>query len=237
MGLLIFQIELTYTSENHNMNLNLLKQIKYLINKNEKNEFEAAKNFLLNYLLENPTASDAWLLLAILECNSTEDSEKITEYANNILVYDTSNAYALLFLAYAKYYYLRSQIDEETYKKLCFAKSDDPELMAMIEVAKARYFEDKNDIENYEKSLQKSIAYSSNQQMNFSMLGILYLNQGQFEAGKTLIKKGLMNVKKISASENIDAYDPVNIITFFDEFYAGTIIRDTRYSQLKSLIQ
>lgn len=196
---------------------------------------EKAEVILLEHLKLHMTDTDAWLLLARIECNSPlYDHARITHYAAHVLSYDPTNAYALLLIAYADYY-LHGRIEPDTFSKLCLAKNDNPEIMAMIEVAKARYFYffDKN---KYEQALEKSVAYSNNQRINCSELGIIYLNQGKTQEGKTLIEHAIKSVKHTFPSEGTK-YDPASIEALLAEFYSGTTISDDGYAHLKSILK
>jgi len=194
-----------------------------------------AEDLLLEYLKDHSKDTEAWLLLTRIECNSTlYDYDRIAQYTNNILSYDPSNAYASLFLSYADYYLHERKVD--TYNKLCLAQNDNLEIMAMIEVAKARYFED-NDSEKCELALKKSIEYSSTQVINFCMLGQLYIKQGNIAEGKKLIESGLSNVRRIASPENCHEYDPVSIQGFLNEFFAGTTTNFVQYAVLSAELE
>ncbi len=217
------------------MNRNIVEQAIQIAKLANASDYEKAQKLLLDHLQNNPKDTEALLLLIRIECNAPlEYPGLIEEYANRILAYDTYNPYALLFLAYAQYY-LMGGIDEATYTKLCLAKSSDPEMMAMIEVAKARYFESKNDTKNFEESLKRSINYSPYQQTNFSMLGKHFIKQGKLEEGKRLIAHGLKSVKRVIADERIE-YDPTNIEDHFNYYYKGTDVMEWTYKELKSLV-
>lgn len=195
---------------------------------------EQAEAILLEYLKDHMADTEAWLLLTKIECNSPlYDHDRITHYADHVLSYDPGNAYALLFLAYANYY-LHGEVEADTYSKLCLAKNDDLEIMAMIELAKARYFES-FDKKKYEQALEKSVTYSNNQRINCSELGIIYLNQGKIKEGKVLIEQAIKNVKRIFPSEDTK-YDPTSIEDLLAEFYTGTTISDDAYATLKSIV-
>ena len=202
----------------------------------EKRITEKAGLIIKDYLKKYPQCTEAWLLLATIECNPPlEMADEVAKYINPILEYDPTNAYALLLLAHAQYYFT-GIIEPETYEKLCSIKNESSEVMAMVEVAKARYFEGKNILE-YEKAIKKSIEYSSEQTTNFSMLGKLYLEQGKIVTGKQMIKKGLNNVKKIiTVADAIEQdYDPVSIENLFDYYYKGIEMMEFIHNELKWL--
>src|SRR5690242_11578567 len=134
-----------------------------------ESNFEQAQNMLMEYLKSNMQDTQAWLLLVRIECNSPfDDYDRIVHYAEHILSYDPSNAYAALFLSYAEYY-MRGSLDDNLGYKLNMAYNSDPEIKSMIELAKARHFEYRDAIK-YEQALQKSIEYCSTHVKNFRML-------------------------------------------------------------------
>ncbi len=215
----------------------------YVKNHNEfgqaNKKFEEAQQILFNYLKEYPKDTEAWLLLIMIETNPPlEDPFEIIKYANHILSYDPVNIYALLFLDFAQDVFLGG-IQEDTYYHLSLAQTSDNEIMSMIELAKSHYFDQKNEIINYEKILVKSIEYCSSHVKNLSELGVFYLNQGKIEQGKELICKALKNVKSVryfSEPYKPKEHDATSMNEFFDYYYKGTIIQDTKYEYLKSLI-
>jgi tetratricopeptide (TPR) repeat protein len=198
---------------------------------------EKSENVLLNYLKDNPQDTAAWLLLLRIECNSPhDDPERIHEYANNILSYDPTNAYALLFLSYASYFLL-ANTREELYPKLCLAQNQGPKIMAMIEIAKAYHFETR-DIAKSMECLRRSIAYFPGYCTSYTMLGELYIKQGNIKEGKKLIEQGLGNIHRLVTPTSVieTEYGPVSIPNFLNEFFAGTTINFVEHARLLSLI-
>jgi tetratricopeptide (TPR) repeat protein len=216
----------------------------YFKTKNElgqtNKKFEEAEQIIFNYLKKHPQDTEAWLLLIMIETNPPlENPFEIIKYANHILSYDSTNVYALLFLSFAQDVFLGG-IQEETYHHLCLAQSSELEVISMIELVKANYFAQKNDVLNYEKALKKSIVYCSSHVKNLSDLGIFYLNQGKAREGKELIRKALDNVKSInhfSDPYKPNEHDATGMNEFFDYYYKGTTLRDAKYDYLKSLIE
>jgi len=212
------------------MNNQILEKAKIIARHGGEKHLEQAENILLEYLKDHMTDTNAWLLLTTIECNPPlYDYDRITHYAGHVLSYDPANAYALLFLAFADHY-LHGAIKAETYDKLCLGKSDDPETMAMIEVAKSRYFEYSN-VKKYEEALKKSIEYSQSQQINLSKLGALYIEQGKIEEGKSLIKQAINNVK--STNQNCD---PTSMEGWYNYYYKGIEVISWTYNYLTSLL-
>ncbi|MCX5925488.1 MAG: hypothetical protein NT124_04330 [Candidatus Dependentiae bacterium] len=162
---------------------------------NQGIDIERAQQLLMDHLIVHPQDTDAWLLLMCLECNPPlYDQYRIIHYAQHVLSYDPSNAYALLFWSYADHYFM-GDLDDDLHEKLSMAHSDNKEVMSMVEVAKARHFKYR-DSKKYEEALKKSIEYCSTHRTNFQMLGNLYIKQGKIEEGKFLIEQGALNVKK-----------------------------------------
>jgi|GEM_PF-1917647 len=196
-----------------------------------------AENALLEYLKQNPNDMEGWLLLLCIETNPPlEDPYRIIEFAQRFLENYPLNPYALLFWSYADYY-LMANDNEELYRQLYEAKSDDTEIMSMIEVAKARYCE-KRDIKKYEECLLASIYYCDYHVTNYGMLGQFYIEHNRIKEGIALIRQGFKNIKRLVTPENagIDS-DPVSLQDFLNEFFTGTTIVYVEYGRLCNLIQ
>lgn len=183
---------------------------------------EKAENILLEYLKSNSQDTDAWLLLIRIEWNTPlEDSDRIIAWANNILDYDPTNVYALLFLCEA-YCTFRGDIPEEIYYRLCQIQCNDLYIRAMIEIAKANYLVDKANMESeYEKVLKKSIEYGPEQIRNYQMLGNFYIKKGAISKGEQLLKISKLNAQQANRLYKEYIYDPTNIIDLLNEFYTG----------------
>lgn len=217
------------------MRNSILEQARILARQREEVGFEKAQEILMDYLKDNLQDTEAWLLLTRIECNSPfDDPERIIHYANHVLAYDPSNVYALLFWSYADYYLMGSS-DDRLYDQLCMAHSTDPEIMSMIELAKARYFEQRN-IKKCEDALKTSIEYCQNHVRNFCMLGEVCLEQGKIVEARCWIEQGLKNIKQVVTSESSYKHDPVSITKFLEEFFAGTSIGIVEHGQLRLLL-
>ena len=198
------------------MTKSILEQAKQIAQQDTAEKYEEAMALVEDYLKTNKHDTDAWLLLARIECNPPfEIPDRVINYIEPVLTYDPTNAYALLFLAFA-HYYLMGRLDDETYQRLCCASDKDPEVMAMVELVKAEYWELK-DQKKYEDALLKSIGYSTKQFKNLSYLGNLYISQGKKEEGTKLIERAKKNVKIVDYKS-----DPTDIDSFFDWYYKGT---------------
>lgn len=132
-------------------------------------------------------------------------------------------------------YYLLGNSTKDLYAKLCRAHHIEQKVMAMIEIAKSRYFEER-DPEKSMYYLKRSIEYYPKYCTNFTSLGELYIRQGNVEEGKRLIIQGLANIHELVTPTSVIEYDPVDIPSFFDEFFAGTVINFVEHARLLSLI-
>lgn len=195
-----------------------------------------AQDILLEHLAANPRYTDAWLLLAQLECNPPfYDPDRIMQYTESVLSYDKGNVYALLFLSYADYYLLGG-LNDGLIDKLSQAKSDDQNLLSLIELAKARYWEFRNSIE-YEKCLLRSIELCDAYVKNYEMLGRLYIKQGKYKDGVLLLKQVLSNLDRVFTPYNTVPISPVSIKSFLDEFFTGTVMNYMIYNDLCALVK
>lgn len=203
------------------LNNPILVQARLIANNDTEKDLERAEAMLIEYLKVNPEDTDAWLMLIMIEWTPPlEDSERIIQWANNILAYDPVNARGLLVLAEA-YVAFRGGINATIYKQLSNACSNDSNLMAMIEVAKAKYLERQEGAEKeYEDVLIKSINYGPLQERNHSMLGEFYLKQGKVDEGKKLIKKAEENSERARILHKY-SYDVTSLTNFLNEFYTG----------------
>lgn len=216
----------------------MLERVRQMVYESQKVDIDqvghlliAAEDVLTAYLKEHPKDTEVWLLLLMIEYNPPlADAGRIINYAKQILSYDESNPYALLFWAYADYY-LKANGDEDLYGRLLRVELGDNELMSMIEVAKARYCE-LRDLKKYEEFLLKSIDYYGSHVMNYRMLGELYIEQGKKVEGQFLIKHALENISRLVTRDEPSQYDPTSLTKFLAEFFAGTIINYVEYGRL-----
>lgn len=200
---------------------NIINQAKISACKGGEANLEAAETILLDYLANNPRDSDVWLLLARIEWNSPlEDCRKIIEWSSNAFIADPLNIHALLLLTEA-YDTFRTKIPDEIYHALCQVHHANAEIMAMVEIGKAKYLE-YNDVKKYEEVLKKSIEYSSQQSLNFYLLGKLYKAQGKNMEGEKLIEIAHKNATNSTLIKEPNDCNKVSILGFLNKFFAGT---------------
>lgn len=213
------------------MNKSILDQAKQIARIGGEKNLVKAQEMLLGFLKNDPQNTTGWLLLARIEYNSPlEDQFKILEYCNNILSYDSDNAYALLILA-ETYNIFFDGMPSEIFAQLSQAKSGDPEIQAMIELAKARYYKNKNE-KMYINALRRSVGLSPNQQTNSFELGLYLLQHGNIVEGHYLIDQAIKNIKKIDAE-----YDATSIEGWFDYYYKGIEIPRWLYNDRLMILQ
>lgn len=117
--------------------------------------------------------------------------------------------------------------DNELVDKLSQAKSDDQDLLSLIEIAKARSWEFRN-TEEYEKCLLKSIELCKTHVTNYVMLGRFYIKQGRHSEGVSLIKQALLNRNREDVEEG-----PASMSGLLEYFFADAEGID---NQLKNLV-
>lgn len=194
-----------------------------------------AQDLLLEHLAIHSRDTDAWLLLTLLECNPPfYDPERIIQYASAVLAYDEGNVYALLFLSYADYYLMGGQ-DSALINKLSQAKSDDQDFLSLIEIAKARFWEFRNQ-EEYEKCLLRSIELCKTHVTSYTMLGEFYIQRKRYKEGILILKQALFNLNRVFTPYNIVPISPADMNSFLDEFFVGTVMNYMIYNQLNALI-
>jgi tetratricopeptide (TPR) repeat protein len=200
----------------------IIEQAKAIADSKIPDNLEQAEEFLLNHLKDHPRDTQGWLALMMIEWTPPlEDFERIIKWAKNVLTYDPVNAYAFLVMAEAHWFF--GGITEEIYLQLDNAKHDDPNIMAMILVAKAKYLEYKDDRQDeYEKILKESIKYGPEQARNYRMLGKLYIKQGKVKEGEKLITKSTENQEMAELLHpDTGEYDLTSLTEFLDEWYTG----------------
>jgi len=191
------------------------------------------ESILLDYLKQNYQDTDIWLRFIVLEFTPPwGDYDKIEGYVNNILQYDTYNVNALLLLAYAQVVYLGG-ITQELVNLLMHTHSSDKEILAMIDLAKAWYYE-KIDEKKYEKFLLDSVNHSQNHVYNLFSLGELYAKKGQKAEGIMLMDKAINNINK-QHQDNLEFYDITSISDFLSEHFKGNTMTVQNMNYLLSI--
>lgn len=178
-----------------------------------------AQVMVLYYLQDCPEDTQGWLLIALIECHAPlYDADRIIRCAKRILSYHPSNAYAALFWSYADYF-LKGNNNDDFINILQKVDHADWQIRIMIEIAKARYFEHRNQ-QKYEESLKKSIVSYPQYRTNYQMLAEFYRSKGKIEEGNCYLVLSRKNVEK-QRQEHVYKWDPTSIKSFLNEFFAG----------------
>ncbi len=181
-----------------------------------------------NYVAEHKEDTDMWLRLALLHKGSLQGDipvyVKSIAYLHTILSYDPLNIDAVLMLAFIEnqsFGHMRAfgQMQESTFNALCNLKTNDLEILSMIEYAKSFYYM-KTDKEKYVMHLLKSIEYCDTHVNNLLVLGRYYLKKREFEKAKLLIHKALDNIQGIYDVDYVYT-DITDIDEFFNYYYKG----------------
>lgn len=181
-----------------------------------------------NYLVDHPKDTEMWLRLTMLEHNPPwEDPDRMVGYLHSILAYDPFNIQAVLMLAYIEDLFF-GRMKDETRDVLYQLQAKDPEILSMIEYAKAfDYLEENREL--FVKHLAESIRLWDKHVNNFKLLGKYYIKIGNVKKGILLLKKALENIQVIYG-ENYDTTDITDINEFFNYYYKGThttfLVRD-----------
>jgi hypothetical protein len=224
--------------------INILNEL-YLDRKNpargsSEKVLEQMESLLMDYLKDYPQDTDMWLKLTMVEFTPPwEDYDRIKKYIAAILEYDKNNIQALLVLAYAQYIY-RGEVFEDLFirlQRVCNLTTD-KELLSMIYSAIAWHYSSYSvrDEKQYELSLLKSVYYCSEHVDNYRLLGRLYLEAGREVEGRKMIQHALANVRKVYEINKDSVYDITDINRFFNEFFIGTYITQSKLESLRKLL-
>ncbi|MFA6066015.1 MAG: hypothetical protein WC707_02420 [Candidatus Babeliaceae bacterium] len=191
----------------------ILPEVAQLIQESsEKNScapLEKAEKIIENYLKDNQHDTDMWFNLALV-VNKTPlaDFLETIDCVKMILSYDPQNAYAALLLTAMKKHHMA--VDDECLKILNAIKTNDLELLAMIEFAKSWCYEFNNN-DNYWKHIKISIDLWKKHTAHF--LSNISCNNKEQNLSER-IKANLYVI-----CDNITyPYDPLSVEYFLTEF-------------------
>jgi len=221
----------------------LIKKIKNLSKKYYKipygqksHIFKKIKNLIDEYLTKNPADIDVRLRLVMLEYTlGWEDPELLGKYLNEIFKYDPDNIYAALILAYTQYLFL-ADVTDAIFEKLNNLSSKDPEILSMVELAKAWYYQCKDDDELYEKHLLNSIRYCNKHVSNYTDLAHLYTKKGEKNKVKKFAQKAIDNIR-VLYTKDYPRTDVTDVEKFINEFFKGTHITEPNLESIYELLK
>ena len=202
---------------------------------------EKIKNLIDKYLKKNPADTDVRLRLVMLEyAPGWEDPEVLSKYLNEIFKYDPDNIYATLILACTQDVFW-GKITDTVFEKLNNLSSENPEILSMIELAKAWYYKCKNNNDLYEKHLLSSISYCDKHVSNYRALAYLYTQKGKKNEAIQFTKKALHNVQVVFNddyySTNTTDLDITDVKKFINEFLKGTYITEPNLESIYELLK
>jgi len=204
----------------------------------EQNEYvlETIKNLIDEYLAKNPEDTDVRLRLVMLEFTPPwENPELLSKYLNEIFKYDPDNIYATLILACIQDI-LWGEVTDAVFEKLNNLSSEDPEILSMIELAKAWYYKCKDDNELYEKHLLSSINHCNKHVENYKSIAYLYTENEKKDEAKKFAKKALHNVQVVFTQDS-SITDITDVEKFINEYFKGTHITEPNLESIYELLE
>jgi tetratricopeptide (TPR) repeat protein len=163
---------------------------------------EKIEKVLEQYLEIYPECIEAWMRLAITVFEPPiADYDKSIHCLKRAIQIDPGCLGALLILARIQDIIYR-EVDEDVFQRLHSIQTHDSEEQSMLEFAKAWYYESKEMWHEYENALKRSIAIYPGHVLNYISLGLFYVNQGDKEKGKSLLVKGIRNVKHLYQTDD-----------------------------------
>jgi len=201
----------------------------------EAHTVETIKNLIDEYLKKNPTDTDIRLRLVMLEyAPGWEDPELLSKYLNEIFKYDPDNIYATLILACTQDIFW-GEITDTVFKKLNNLSSKNVEILSMIELAKAWYYQCKSNDELYEKHLRSSINYCNKHVKNYRTLAYFYTQKEKKDEAKKFAQNAIDNVQVIYARGS--ATDITDVEDFINERLKGTHITEPNLKSIYKLLK
>lgn len=213
----------------------LKRKITALVN---EEKLEKAEALLIDYVHKNPDDLEGWNRLIILETlDPIEDYEQATEYTKEALTHHNDQPiYFVLILLFARLQ--RGELDHVLVEQAKGALNKaDPEIASMISLLLANYYRSRDSIQ-YEAFLTKSIEDGPYFVGNYLELGDYYLEKGQRDLGKELIRKGLAQVQLVYKTEDDDEeLDWLDIDRYVNEMLTRVFIMENSYNYFEELLQ
>lgn len=200
-------------------------------------KLETAERLLIDYVEQNPYDIDGWNRLIVLETLTPfEDYEQAADFARDALYYHSTNLlYFILILSFTPWY--QGELDDELVEQAEEVQHKaDPEIASIISLLLADHYQSK-DKAHYEFLLKRSIQDYPYIVRNYTDLGQHYMGCGQKELGKTLVKKGIANVKFVYIEGVDDNHDDLDIIRYINEMITGIFTTEYSYRDLENLLQ
>lgn len=155
------------------------------------------------------------------------DPYEAIDQLNIIFAYDPDNIFALLLMVYFKDFSLGGMGDE-LFLKLCNVSTHDKDVLAMVELAKAWYYQWEHE-DKYEPALKNSINYCPTHVSNYIYLAEVYCKQNKLSQAYNLLNTAIGNVKIVLNTKDSSKHDLTTLQNFLDERFRGTRKTDILY--------
>lgn len=176
-----------------------------------------------DYLRKNPYDTEIRIKFSFVLYRSLLNANICAiECLEKILEYEPNNILVSLIIFYIHQH--ESVVDQEVFEKISNLQTNDTEIQSMIEYAKSWY---RDNYDDYEKCLVKSIQLCDKYLWNYVDLGQLYIKRKDLAKGYALIKKGLENFEYVYDEQR--PQDILDIEEFFNERFKGIHLSKPNY--------
>jgi hypothetical protein len=180
---------------------------------------ERIEKILQEHLATNPHATTLWFRLAITEYTIPwQDYEKAIWCINQVLKYDSKNGLTWLMLAYIQY--VSFGLPPKTFETLQAFSVKNRGMQSLLFYAQSWFYQEQQDINNYEDTLLQSIKYCDKFVWNHLHLGMLYHNSGNIDQRNNHLICGLSNIKVMGFVNTLHT-DITSIERFFNIYLKG----------------
>lgn len=214
------------------MNMELNTDLKKAI---DKKNIEETESIIKKQLAITPKNIQLWLKLSLTELQFPfEDYESALQCIRQIYKIDPYNLDAIILESGIKWHSF-GFIDEELFERLVKTDCDDTKVMAIIYYLQSLYYFDNKDAKNRKLLLEKSIGLYDGFVYPYRDLGGILLSELKFKEGNEMLKKAVVNVKKVLQIE--DDYDFTDMDMYIAEYITGTQISYINFESLREQIK
>jgi tetratricopeptide (TPR) repeat protein len=188
---------------------------------------EEAEEKFENFIQKNPNNIEMLLRFAFFEYYSDlHDDLKCIHYLKLVLNLEPNNLDALLLLSDL----VIARHDEKLslFNRLEFVQTEDNEYASMIEYCKTLFYQDENNNEMREKTLEKSIELCSTHFYNNYELAKIYKEKKEFVKAYILMKSALKNIRLVYPPEGHDI-DYTDYQEYFNELIKRVHVSHLHY--------
>lgn len=200
------------------------QMVDYRKNKYDQAIFHNIRYLFDQYLSDNPCDTEVWLNYTMCMYRLAEDVDYAEECLKKILDYEQNNIFATMLLVYIGAH--SAYLDDYLFRLLCNLKTENKEILSMIEFEKIWYYIGS---EMYEKVLLESVKLYDKHVWNNVHLGWIYLEKGDIKKGQQFLKKGLDNVEFVYDGR---PYDELSVEEYFNENIKGIHLSKPNYESI-----